>query len=504
MNTYASTLLLLWISSAWILAEPSPNNISDPLVTYHKHIAPLFYEKCVSCHRPGEAAPFSLLDYASAKRRSKTIARVISTRYMPPWKPVTGHGDFKQNLSLTNPEIDLIQTWVKAGCPEGDASKKTQPPTFTKGWQLGTPDLIVEMQQSFEIYAEGRDIYRYFALPLGLEKDQWVRAVEIRPSARSVVHHALFFLDNTGKARQLQQKDPKPGFNGKGFKSTGSLGAWAVGGMPLALDDGFALPLPKGSDLVLQTHFHPSGKLEKEKTKVGIYFAKQEPKRKIGEFQIPPHFGAQVGLTIAPDDSHYVIQDHLTVPEDLELITVWAHAHQIARSMKADATLPNGKKLPLFYIDDWDFNWQGQYQYQKPVLLPKGTRIDVTIIYDNSAHNINNPNSPPQRIHWGEASDDEMGSIIFQCVASDKKQENTLARGLQRESKKSKQRFAKARQMMRRLHTVLILDKNHDDQLSLAETPKKHHQTFHRLDLNKNQIVEVDEIKQAGSFLDKK
>ena len=472
-------------------------------ITYHKDIAPILYKKCVNCHRPGEAAPFSLLEYGSTKRRAKTIRRVVSDRYMPPWKPVPGHGEFQGSRRLSDSDVDLIQRWVEAGSPEGDPEQKTNPPVFTKSWNLGEPDLVVEMDEAFEIYAEGRDIYRYFSLPLNLTEDKWVRAVEIRPSARSVVHHALFFLDDTGKARQLQKADPKPGFKGRGFKTTGSLGAWAVGGAPLQFGDGFSLPLPKGSDLVLQTHFHPSGKIEREKTKIGIYFAERAPERLLGQFQIPPHYGAATGLTIAPGESNYVIKDHLIVPGDLNLVTVWAHAHQIGSSMKADATLPDGKKLPLFYIDDWDFNWQGQYQYKTPVELPKGTRIDVTITYDNSADNVDNPNSPPRRIHWGQQSDDEMGSVIFQCVAQKKAEEKFISNGLQQESQKSRVRFAKSRLMMRRLHTVLVLDKNRDDRLTLAETPEKLHKVFHRLDKNKDQIVVPEEITQLGAFLDK-
>lgn len=505
MKPIFKIITLLFFTTSHIFADTSPSKKQGKSdITYNKSIAPLFYQKCVSCHRSGEAAPFSLLDYKGAKRRSKTIQRVVSERYMPPWQPVPGHGEFQGSLRLQDPEIKLIQDWVTAGCPEGDPTQKPSAPTFPKGWNLGQPDLIVEMDEAFEVHAEGKDIYRYFTLPLNLKQDKWVSAVEIRPSARTVVHHALFFLDNTGKAQKLQQADPKPGFKGKGFKATGSLGAWAVGGMPLKLDDQFALPLPKGSDLVLQTHFHPSGKIEHEKTKVGIYFAKGEPQRLIREFQIPPNFGSHTGLTIAPGDANYTMQDHLIVPHDLELVTVWAHAHQIGRSMKANATLPNGKKIPLFYIDDWDFNWQGQYQYRQPLALPKGTRIDVTINYDNSADNIDNPNSPPRRIHWGEKSDDEMGSIIFQCVAQNKTQEKALAKGLQKEARKSKIRFTKSRQLMRRLRTVLLFDKNHDDLVTLAETPNEHHPVFRRLDTNKDQVVEVDEIKQAGSFLDEK
>ncbi len=498
-NLSVALLLTVKLSAG----EVSSQSDSSEKITFSNQIAPLFYQKCVNCHRPGEAAPFSLLDYAGAKRRARTIRRVVSDRYMPPWKPVPGHGNLKGSLRLTASEINLIRGWIDAGAPEGDPQQAPAPPVFAKGWHLGKPDLIVEMDEAFEVYAEGKDIYRYFCLPLNLSEDKWVRAIEIRPSARSVVHHALFFLDNTGNARKLQKAETKPGFKGKGFKATGSLGAWAVGGMPLELDDQFARFLQKGSDLVLQTHFHPSGKLEKEKTRVGIYFAKQAPERLLGEFQIPPGFGSRTGLMVPAGESNYTLKDHLIVPGDLDLVTVWAHAHQIGSSMKADATLPDGKKIPLFYIDEWDFNWQGQYQYKNPVRLPKGTRIDVTIVYDNSADNIDNPNSPPRRIFWGEESDDEMGSIIFGAVAADKKQESTVAAGLKVEAKKSRARFAEAQALVKRTRRVFQLDANHDDRVTLSETPEKHHKFFHRLDSNNDLIVTAEEIEKNGSFLPK-
>lgn len=475
----------------------------EAVVTFSEDIAPIVHEKCTMCHRPGEVAPFVLTDYNSVKRRAKTIRRVVADGYMPPWHPEEGWGEFRGNLSLSDEEIDLIDRWVEAGVPEGDPARMPALPDYPEGWSLGEPDLIAEMEEAFEVRAEGNDIYRYFSLPLDVKADQWVRAVEVRPGARAVVHHVLFFLDNTGVARELEAKDPVPGFSGKGFKATGSLGGWAVGGTPLELSRDYAMPLPKGSDLVLQTHFHPSGKVESEKTRVGIYLADGAPAKRLIEFQVPPGFGGRTGLNVAPGDSKFELRDHMIVPEDLNLVTVWGHAHQICSSIQAEATLPDGSQLKLFRIGDWQFDWQGQYVYAEPVHLPRGTRIDAVITYDNSSENISNPNSLPRRIFWGEQSTDEMGSVIFQCVSADPEKHGALASGLGQQARESRERFAEAMQRGVRRLLVLKLDQNGDDRLALNETPKEHLTAFQRLDENGDGFVTVEEIDENGAFLDK-
>ena len=495
---------LALVSAIALLRGPASSAWADPAPTFSEHIAPILHQNCATCHRPGEAAPFSLLTFDDANRRAKTINRVVGDRYMPPWKPVPGHGSFQGERRLSDEQIATIDAWVTAGAPEGDPALMPQPPEFVSGWQLGEPDLILEMSEAAEIPAEGRDIYRYFALPMDLDEDKWVRAIEVRPSARSVVHHTLFFLDTDGKAVKLDKADTKAaGFNGRGFSRGNSLGGWAVGGTPLELSEGYALPMPKGSDFVLQTHFHPSGKKESEKTRVGIYFADQAPEKRLIEFQVPPGFGARTGLLIAAGDNDYTIEDHLIVPEDLDLITVWGHAHQTCTDMEGIATLPDGSKLPLFKIDEWDFDWQGQYAYKEAVHLPKGTRIDTVIRYDNSAANPDNPNHPPRHIRWGEQSHDEMGSLIFQCVASDKSQEVALSSGLKREALASTRRFSEQQKLLRRVAVVMVLDRDGDNLVALDETPEKYRSAFRMLDRNSDNFVALDEIKNFGGFLDR-
>ncbi|MEM7010218.1 MAG: cytochrome c [Verrucomicrobiota bacterium] len=474
---------------------------SDEPVNFAEHIAPIMFENCASCHRPGEAAPFSLTNYESTKRRARTIQRVVEDRYMPPWQADEGWGNFHGERRLTDEQIALIGKWVETGTPEGDAAKTPQLPKFPEGWELGEPDIVLEMEEAYEVYAEGKDIYRYFVLPLGLEEEKWVRAVEVRPSARSVVHHALFFLDASGQARKLDGQDGTPGFNRKGFRPSNSLGGWAVGGSTLDLGEGYAKPMPAGSDFVLQTHFHPSGKVEHEKTKVGLYFADGPPEKKLVEFQVPPTYGAMTGLNIGPGET-FEIRDHMIVPEDMDIITVWGHAHQTCTSMQAEATLPDGTKQKLMRIGEWDFNWQDQYLYQEPVRLPKGTRIDTVITYDNTPDNPFNPNHPPRRIYWGEESTDEMGSVIFQTVAADGSRHSAMQSGLRRQRGASVLRHSKAVKTALRRYFVLQLDTDFDDRLTFEETPPEHHETFKKLDTDNDKVVTVAEIDAGASILD--
>ena len=431
-------------------------------VTFTETIAPIIYQNCATCHRPGEAAPFSLLSYEDVKKRGTLIATVTKARYMPPWHAAHGYGEFNDERRLTDAQIAAIGDWVTQGMPQGDPAKMPKLPQFPDGWHLGKPDLIIEMPVGFELPASGPDIYRNFAIPTHLTEDKWVRAVEFRPSARKVVHHVLYAYDATGAVAKLDGADGHPGFGGMstigitgGTGNSGSLGGWAVGGTPVFLPDGLAFPLPKNSDIVLQMHFHLTGKPEVERSTVGLYFADKAPERKIMALQAPALFGFGTGLDIAANQKSYVIEDSMTLPVDVKGFSVGAHAHYVAKEMKATATLPDGTTRPLLWIQDWDFNWQDRYNYKDPVILPKGTRIDVRLTYDNSAENPRNPSNPPKRVMWGEQSFDEMGSVTVLAVAARKEDEPILQQFLAERLRTAisagvrngtAQRFAKQRQ----------------------------------------------------------
>jgi len=252
-----------------------------------------------------------------------------------------------------------------------------------------------------------------------------------------VVHHVLFAYDATGGAAKRDGRDGKPGFGGMGGVGvgglnggTGPLGGWAVGATPQFLPQGVALSLPKGSDLLLQMHFHPTGKPETEQSTVGIYFADRAPERRLSSVQVPAIFGLGAGIDIPAGQKDFAIEDSLTLPVDVRVFSIAGHAHYIAKEMKAFATTPEGKTEPLLWIPDWDFAWQDRYTYKAPLLLPKGTRIDARIVYDNSDENPHNPSTPARRVQWGEQSFDEMGSLILAVQAVNKEDEPVLQQAL--------------------------------------------------------------------------
>ena len=446
-------------------------------VTYHQDIAPLVYANCTSCHREGESAPFSLSNYEEVSRKAKTIARVIDDRYMPPWHASIEHLPFQDVRQLSEDEISKFALWVEAGKPEGDPASAPPLPDFPKGWQLGEPDLIITMANAYEVPADGPDIYRNFVLPLDLPEDKWVKAVELRPSARSVLHHSLLFLDDSGTARSLDGKDGKPGFTGMGFRKSGSIGTYVPGATPNRLPGDLARPLPKGSDIVLSTHFHPSGKVENEQTTLGIYFADSPPSRKLEEVQVPPGFGRGIGIDIPAGESNYVIEDTFTLPVDYEAISVGGHAHYICETMKMTATFPDGGEKVLLEITDWDMDWQDTYYFTEPVILPAGTTLKSVISYDNSANNPANPHTPPQRIKWGRESTDEMGSITLVGVPVEADDFTQLSRATKVERAKILTNLGRelinSRVASRLPQIMKSLDKNSDGNLDAAELPER-------------------------------
>ncbi len=390
-------------------------------VTFSDTIAPIVYTNCVSCHRQGEAAPFPLITYEDVAKRGALIARVTESRYMPPWHTAPGFGEFVGERRLTDLQISAIGTWVQQGMPRGDTSKMPPLPDFpADGWRLGQPDLVLEMPAGFDVPASGPDVFRNFVIPTRLTEDRWVRGVEFRPGARKVVHHAIFAAVTGGSLAALDGADGKPGFGGMGTvgivnsqQDSRGLGGWAVGATPMMFPAGLAARLPKGSDFLLQLHFHPSGKPETEKSLIGIYFTDTPPAKNVMTIGLPELFGFGAGIDIAPGETNYTITDSFTLPAGIKVYSASAHAHYLARQMKVLATLPDGSMRPLIWIDDWNFNWQDTYVYKEPFTLPKGTRLEATLVYDNSADNPRNPLNPPRRALWGEQSYDEMGGIGF-------------------------------------------------------------------------------------------
>ncbi|HVN07284.1 MAG TPA: hypothetical protein VMT86_22850 [Bryobacteraceae bacterium] len=381
--------------------------------TFNKDIAPILYHNCAACHRPGEVAPFSLLTYSDAAKRAGLIAAITQKRVMPPWKPEPGFGSFANERRLTDRQIALLGEWAKAGAPEGDPQDKPAPPVFSSGWEGGQPDKILTMSRKVSVRADGPDEYRCFVLPLNDDHEVYLSGFEFRPGNRRVVHHALIFADATDMARKLAADSPDGGytcFGGPGFPPVALLGGWAPGASPPPNSPELSQMLPAGADVVVQIHYHPSGKSEEDQSSIGLKFSGPPTKGRTGIILSSRHIDIPAG------DSHYVVKQSVTLPRDVDVFGITPHAHYLGKEMKVEAGLPDGTVVPMIWIKDWDFNWQGQYRYRQPLHLPKGTQIRMEYVYDNSDNNPRNPAHPPIRVQWGEETRNEMAVLFLGVV----------------------------------------------------------------------------------------
>jgi tetratricopeptide (TPR) repeat protein len=383
--------------------------------TFNRHIAPLVFKHCAPCHRPGESAPFSLLTYSDVHKRARQIVAVTARRLMPPWLPEPDHGEFLDDRRLNKEQIDSIRLWVEEGALEGSPADLPPLPTWTTGWQLGEPDLVIETEIPYTLPAEGSDVFRNFVIPIPVKKRRYVAAVEFRPGNPKLVHHAVFMIDPTRKSLFLDAEDPEPGYTSmfigeEAQAPDGHFLGWTPGKIPVR-NDARSWRLDPGSHLVAQLHMLPTGQPKPVEFRVGFFFSDRPPKR------VP--FMIRLGSKtqdIPAGEKRYVIKDSYVLPVDVELLLVYPHAHYLAREMKGSARLPDGTKLSLIYIKEWDFNWQDDYRYRAPIFLPRGTALSMEYTYDNSADNIRNPHSPPEHVVYGPRSSDEMGDLWLQVL----------------------------------------------------------------------------------------
>ena len=387
-------------------------------VTFNRDVAPIIFKNCSMCHRPGESGPFPLLSYEDVKSHARQIVTVTRTRFMPPWLPVPSDFKFADQRGLTPEQIATTAKWVEQGTREGNPRDLPPKPKFTPGWQLGEPDLILKAEKPYMLPANGSDQYWNFVLPVRISKTRWVKAVEIRPADKRLVHHANMLVDRTESARHLETERGS-GFGGmelslesESFDPDSHFLFWKPGSIPYVEPDGMALRVDPGTDMVLNLHLQPSGKEEPIQPSVGLYFTDKPATLHPMLLQIQN----DRALDIPPGDAHFVVKSDLTLPVDVEVLAIYPHAHYLGKDLTARATLPDGTTKTLIHIPHWDLKWQGVFRYAEPVRLPKGTKIEMEYVYDNSEDNVANPSYPPKRVTSGNRATDEMSHLWLQVL----------------------------------------------------------------------------------------
>ena len=410
---------------------PAPNASGN--VTFYRDVLPVLQTNCQSCHRPGEIGPFPLMTYKQAVTWADDVKEFTQNRKMPPWKPTAGVA-FQNERKMSDHDIATIAAWVNGGMPAGEASDAPPPRHFTEGWQLGQPDLVLTPKSDLVIGPSGKDLFRCYSLPTGLNEDKYVVAIEVKPGNPRIVHHTLNFVDAKQQGRKLEEaaqekeKDFKPtdydrgpGYSvqmGTGFTPSGGLSGWAPGQLARTMPPGYGYFLPKGADVVIQAHYHRDGLVEKDRIAIGLYFAKSN--KGMQQFKggvIPGRFFA-----IPADDEHHRVTGSIQVVQDCVLHTVMPHMHLLGQKIKVTIRPPDGKPITLIAIDDWDYNWQETYFLKHPLPLKVGTILEVEAIYDNSAKNPNNPFSPPRMVTFGEQTTNEMCFVFLGATSAGPRQ----------------------------------------------------------------------------------
>lgn len=385
-RAHVPALVLVAAALACLAPAARADEAAAP-ATFSEHVAPILQKNCQSCHRPGEAAPMSLLDYAGARPWAKSIKKAVQERSMPPWHAHPDHGTFANDRRLSESDIATLVAWVDAGAPEGDPAKLPAPIDFVEGWQIGVPDLVLQMENPYTAPAEGILDYQHIKLP-PFPADRWVKKVEIRPSNRNISHHTNLFVKMPGDDSKRSQRDFVTGY--------------VPGGIAMELPDDYAVFFPKGMTSILQLHYVTVGREETDRTSVGFVFAREPVRKQVRNYLISNYF-----FKIPPGDPNYEVKAFWDVTQDVTLIGTMVHMHLRGKDYLYEAKYPDGREEILMSIPKYDFNWQIGYHFKDRPKLPAGTRVTGLAHMDNSPENPHNPD-PTAEVRYGDQTFDEM------------------------------------------------------------------------------------------------
>jgi len=411
-------------------------------ISYTKHVAPILQQRCQACHRPEQAAPFALMSYEDAVKHGRMLKEVTTQRRMPPWHADPRHGKFANNRRLTDQEIETLAAWVDAGTPRGDDKDLPKPVAWVSGWTLGKPDLVLEMPQAFEVPADGTLPYKHFTIDPGFKEDVWVEKGEARPGpgAAGVVHHVVVYILKPGQSQP---------FDNQGNMNI--LVGWAPGDLGLQCPPDTGLRIPKGSKLMFELHYTPNGKAVKDRSSIGLIFAKKTPK-----YEMLMNSFMNESIRIPPRDPHYRAEAVFRFRADARLISLVPHMHWRGKDYFYELIYPDGRKRTLLSVPRWDFNWQNVYLFDEPIRIPKGSRLHAVAHWDNSRNNPYNPD-PSKEVRFGLQTWEEMmvGWAVYTWEQPDTAE------------KLAREKIHPAEQLFDRL------DRNGDDVITADEVPEQ-------------------------------
>jgi len=407
-------------------------------VTFHKDVEPVLQKHCQTCHRPGEVGPMPLLTYAQVRPWAKSIKQAVTTGKMPPWGAAKGtpHA-FGNDPRLSAEELQILRAWADGGAPEGDLKDAPKPKEWTEGWDMGEPDVVFQPGKPYKIPAKGTVEYTYYIVPNAFKEDTWVKGVEIRPQARSVVHHVIAYV-RTPKSSWLKGYEPHTYFvperrareerprEEKAHEWREFLVGYAPGYRSSVWQDGRAKFVPAGSDLVYEIHFTTNGTEFEDASRVGVKFAKEPPAERVMTNAV-----MNSRLTIPPGADNHKEEAAIEMLQPARLVALNPHMHLRGKAFEYRLTYPDGRKETILSVPKYDFNWQLNYEFSKPLDLPKGTKIECTAWWDNSPNNPYNPD-PKAEVKWGDQSWDEMMAGFFEMAFDRRVDPSTLYRYVRR------------------------------------------------------------------------
>lgn len=377
--------------AAWEAVDKAAGPIEVGPVTFAADVAPIVQAKCAGCHRPGQAAPFSLLSYDDARKKSAAIVEVVEERRMPPWHADPRHGAFSNDRSLSPRQRATLLAWVEQGTPLGDVAKLPPALEHPVGWSIGTPDVVIDLPETYTVPAQGVIDYVYFRVPTGFKEDKWIQAAEAVPGDRTVVHHIIAYVI-----------DPKAAQGEGRGRGRMHLCGYAPGDMPSVYPLGVAKKIPAGAEILFQVHYTPNGKQRADRSKLGLVFAKAPV-----EHEAITRGIVNERFVIQPGDGNSEARSSLTLSKDVHLLSFMPHMHLRGKDFKYTITPPGGPPEVVLSVPAYDFGWQSYYTLAVPMALKAGTKIDCVAHFDNSKENPANPD-PTKTVTWGDQTFQEM------------------------------------------------------------------------------------------------